>query len=322
MSSEKYTYNADRGRYEVHRTSLGRKVGDVGVMTLIGVAIFLAYTLLNGRLFSLPSPKEMVLSVQNARLTDKIEYLGQRAARQAARLAELEMRDNRVYRPVFGMDEIPSSVRNAPYTAPGRYSEVARFSNADFLTGTLRRQDIIEKKAYLQSRSYDEVEKVAARAEDMARYVPTLFPVCPSSAITVTSPFGYRLHPIFQTVFFHSGTDIGGPQGTPIYAAADGVVSEVKYSDGGYGNEVDIDHGFGYSTRYAHLLGANVVQGQKVRRGDQIATMGSSGRAPGVHLHYEVFYKDTQVNPANFFDKNIDPKAYMEMVTPADKIQR
>lgn len=322
MNSDKYIFNSEKQRYEVHRTSLGRRVGDFGVYILIGAAVFLIYTLLNGRLFAAPSPRQMVLERQNDRLISKIEYLSQRTGRQADRLGELEMRDNRVYRPIFGMDEIPSSVRNAGYSDPGRYAALAKFGNADFLTQTLRRQDIIEKKAYLQSRSYDDVEKVAANVEDMAKYIPTLFPVCPGPAISVTSPFGYRLHPIFQSVFFHSGTDIAGPRGTPIYATADGVVADVKYSDGGYGNEVDIEHGFGYSTRYAHLLGANVVRGQKVRRGDQIATMGASGRATGVHLHYEVFYKDAQVNPANYYDKNVDPKTYMSLVTPADKIHR
>ena len=322
MNVEKYTYNAEKQRYELHRPSVARRLGNVGISILAGVLLFLFFTLENGRLFSVPTLREVILSARNGRLLDRIGYVGQRAARQQERLGVLEMRDNRVYRPIFGMDEIPPSVRNAPYEDPQRYAALAKFGDASRLTETLRSQDIVEKKACLQSKSYDEVEKVAANIEDMGKYIPTLFPVCPSPSITITSPFGYRLHPIFQTVFLHSGCDIAGPRGTAVYATADGVVRDVKYSDGGYGNEIDIDHGFGYSTRYAHLLGASVVPGQKVHRGDQIATMGSSGRATGVHLHYEVFYKNSQVNPANYFDKGIDPKIYMTLVTPADKIKR
>ena len=280
-----------------------------------GVALFLLAFLL----FKLPSLKQVILQSRNADLMDKIEYISQKSVLQAERLGELEMRDNKVYRPIFGMDEIPSAVRNAGYASATRYDFLQKFENSDFLTQTVRRQDVIEKKAALQSRSFDDVEKVASHLEDMAHSIPTLFPVCPTG-VSITSPFGYRLHPIFQSVFFHSGTDIAGQRGTPVYAAADGVVTDVKYSDNGYGNEVDINHGFGYSTRYAHLHSTNVVRGQKVSRGDQIATMGSSGRATGVHLHYEVLYQSQQVNPRNFFDEKIDPKTYMTQVRGADKL--
>jgi murein DD-endopeptidase MepM/ murein hydrolase activator NlpD len=217
------------------------------------------------------------------------------------------------------MDEIPADVRGAGYSFAGRYDSLQLFANADFLTRTLRRQDIIEKKAYIQSRSFDDVEKVASHLEDMAKSIPTLFPVCPSG-VSVTSPFGYRLHPIFQSVIFHSGVDISGQKGMPIYAAADGVVRVVKSSDNGYGTQIDIDHGFGYSTRYAHLNSTNVFPGQIIHRGDQIATMGSTGRATGVHLHYEVLYKSQQINPKNFYDSKIDVKTYMTQVRSYDKL--
>ena len=320
MATDKYTYNQQEQRYEIHRTSLGRRFGDAGIMVLIGIVLLVAYLLLNGKVFHTRTPKEMVLESRNARLIDRIEYIGQKASRQVDKLAELEMRDNKVYRPIFGMDEIPSAVRNAGYVSPGRYDFLSRFKNSGFLSETLRRQDVIEKKAVMQSKSYDDVEKMATHIEDMAKCVPSLFPVCPSGAISITSPFGYRLHPIFQSVFFHSGTDIAGPRATPVYATADGVVSEVKHSDRGYGNEVNIDHGFGYSTRYAHLLSTNVAPGQKINRGDQLGTMGSSGRATGVHLHYEVLYQSQQVNPRNFFDEKIDAKTYMTQVRPAEKL--
>ena len=269
-------------------------------------------------IFPVKGLKRIMLEQQNAALIENIDYISEKTKQQAERLEELQMRDNTVYRPIFGMDESPSEVRNGGYSFAGRYDSLQQFANAGFLTRTLRRQDIIEKKASIQSRSFDYIEKVAAHLEDMSRSIPTLFPVCPAG-VSITSQFGYRLHPIFQSVFFHSGTDIAGRKGMPVYAAADGVVREVKTSSAGYGNEVDIDHGFGYSTRYAHLNSINVAVGQKVSRGDQIATMGSSGRATGVHLHYEVLYKSRQVNPRNFFDSKISPKAYMSQVRPAEK---
>ena len=315
MATEGNTLGSTTGSTGRQKVSRGVVLTQVCAVISCGLAIFLLAT----TLFSLPSLKQVILKGQNADLMDKIEYISQKSELQAERLGELEMRDNKVYRPIFGMDEIPTAVRNAGYSSATRYDFLKEFENADYLTQTVRRQDVIEKKAALQSKSFDDVERVATHLEDMAHSIPTLFPVCPAG-VSITSPFGYRLHPIFQSVFFHSGTDIAGQRGMPIYAAADGVVTDVKYSDNGYGNEVDINHGFGYSTRYAHLQSTNVVRGQKVSRGDQIATMGSSGRATGVHLHYEVLYQSQQVNPRNFFDEKIDAKTYMTQVRGAEKL--
>ena len=315
MANDSTTYDGTTSATGRAKISKGLLLTQVCAVLSGGLALFLLAT----TLFSLPSLKQMILQGQNADLMDKIDYISQKAEIQAERLGELEMRDNKVYRPIFGMDEIPTAVRNAGYSSSTRYDFLKEFENSGYLTQTVRRQDVIEKKAALQSKSFDDVEKVATHLEDMAHSIPTLFPVCPTG-VSITSPFGYRLHPIFQSVFFHSGTDIAGQRGMPVYAAADGVVTDVKYSDNGYGNEVDINHGFGYSTRYAHLQATNVIKGQKVSRGDQIATMGSSGRATGVHLHYEVLYQSQQVNPRNFFDEKIDARTYMTQVRPAEKL--
>lgn len=315
MANDSTTYDGTTSATGRAKISKGLLLTQVCAVLSGGLALFLLAT----TLFSLPSLKQMILQGQNADLMDNIDYISQKAEIQAERLGELEMRDNKVYRPIFGMDEIPTAVRNAGYSSATRYDFLKEFENSGYLTQTVRRQDVIEKKAALQSKSFDDVEKVATHLEDMAHSIPTLFPVCPTG-VSITSPFGYRLHPIFQSVFFHSGTDIAGQRGMPVYAAADGVVTDVKYSDNGYGNEVDINHGFGYSTRYAHLQATNVIKGQKVSRGDQIATMGSSGRATGVHLHYEVLYQSQQVNPRNFFDEKIDARTYMTQVRPVEKL--
>ncbi len=318
MSSARITYNdtpVEDKQGRQHSAPSGR---DALISLAVGVVIFGLYLLLNGSVFHLPGIRQMVLKKQNARLMEKIEYLGQRTAIQNERMSELEMRDNKVYRPIYGMDELPPEVRGAGYGSESRYDVFKGFPNARLLTESARDQDVIEVRAYLQSLSYDDIEKVAMKIEDMTRFIPSLMPVCPGHDITITSPFGYRIHPIMGNVIFHSGTDIAGPRGTPVYAAADGVVSDVQFNFHGYGNVVDIDHGFGYATRYGHLHSANVEKGQKIHRGDQIGTIGSTGRATGPHLHYEVLYNTLQVNPWNYFDKNISPKEYMTLVTAAD----
>lgn len=319
MSTGKFIFNAASGQFEPHRQTASRRLASAGVTLAVGVALFLLYIILADNVFHIPGIKQAVLENKNKDLADKIGYMSQKVALQQERLSELELRDNRVYRPIFGMDEIPQQVRGAGYSAPDRYSAYNAFVNSGVLAEAARNQDIIEMRTYLQLRSYDEIEKVSMRTEDMVKSIPSLMPVCPGPSINITSPFGYRLHPIAGYVIFHSGTDIAGPRGTPIYAAADGVVSDVRLNHHGYGNVIDIDHGFGYSTRYGHLQDALVKPGQQVHRGDQIATMGSSGRATGPHLHYEVLYQTRQVNPWNYFDKTIAPKTYMTLVTPAAK---
>jgi len=320
MGKIKYTYNADNARYEVHKVSLARRFGDVGVYVVTGAVILLVYTILNNNFFHIPDVGYWLETKRNEELMTRIEYINQRTDFQAVRLADLQMRDNKVYRPIFGMDEIPASIRNAGYEYEERYAPVQEFKNAAFLTSSLKMQDIVSKKTYIQSLSFDEIEKISSRADNLAASIPNIFPVCPGNGISVSSPFGYRLHPVSGRVAMHTGYDISGPKGTPIYATADGVVTDVKYLFGAYGNIIDIDHGFGYSTRYAHLYTTTVVKGQTVKRGDQIATMGSTGRATGSHLHYEVLYLGNQVNPWNYFDKDIDPKVYKTLVRPADKV--
>lgn len=321
MSAAKFTYNYKSGRYNTGEPQASHKWRDAGICFALGVVLFASYLMLNGRAFELPGIRRLLLERENALLAEKIDYVSQRTTLQRECLGELEMRDNKVYRPIFGMDELPPEVRNAGYGSDSRYEVFAKFPNARFLTETARQQDVIEMRTYLQSRSYDDIERVAMKIEDMTKYIPSLMPVCPGTGINVTSPFGYRLHPIAGYVIFHSGTDIAGPRGTPIYSSADGVVSDVRLNYHGYGNVIDIDHGFGYATRYGHLQSVNVQPGQKVHRGDQIGTMGSSGRATGPHLHYEVLYNTRQVNPWHYFDKTIDPKTYMTLVTPAEKIK-
>ncbi|MCF0172504.1 MAG: M23 family metallopeptidase [Bacteroidales bacterium] len=318
MAHGKYIYNAQTQAYEIHRLSFGRWMKNLWIYLCIGAVLLGGYVILNRMFFHNQTPKEILLAERNRRLLHRVDYINEKLDRQSQSLAELAMRDNLIYRPIFGMDQIPADIRGAGYDDPDRYEYFNNFKNSSFLKNAVHTQDVTMRKAYLQTLSFDDVEKVAAHAGDMANCVPSLYPVCPGGKIQISSPFGYRVHPLAHSVVFHRGTDISGPKGTPVYASADGVVS-LEYKHAGYGNMVIIDHGFGYQSRYAHLYTTCVAPGQKVRRGDQIATMGSTGRSTGTHLHYEVLYKGKNVNPWNYFDKDIDAKTYMTLVKPADK---
>ncbi|MCF0178179.1 MAG: M23 family metallopeptidase, partial [Bacteroidales bacterium] len=189
-----------------------------------------------------------------------------------------------------------------------------KFENSHLLIDSRMKLDMVSKKASIQSLSYDDVAAFSKRAEEMASCVPSIYPVVPSSKFRITSSYGYRSDPFKGVSKMHSGIDIGGPKGEPIFATGNGVVSRVAYNYYGYGNIVEIDHGFGYKTLYGHLTMATVAEGQTISKGDQIGTLGSTGRSTAPHLHYEVRYREKTVNPWNYFLNDMDEEEYKSIV--------
>jgi len=315
MSREsKYIYNHKTSSYELYMASHRRRWMHVGIILLIGVAFFFASFWVSGEVLKKDSPKMAFLEKRNEMLLSKIDALNARMAQQNQALSALQERDNVVYRSVFGMDEIPQSVRNAGFGGVDRYADLRNLWNADYLITTRSHLDMLTKKAYVQSLSFDDVHALSARAGDMANCVPSIYPLAPSKNVYQSSAFGYRADPFNGGAKFHSGIDIAGPRGTDIYVTGDGVVVRVEYNYYGYGILVDVDHGFGYTTRYGHLLNASVIVGQRLSRGDKVGELGSSGRSTGPHLHYEVIYRGNAVNPWNFFSNDITPEEYQDLI--------
>lgn len=316
MSKEsRYIYNPEKSSYDLYVPSNLTKWTRFGIVVLIGLAFFFSYFWIWNGVMKKSTPKTAILERQNKVLLASIEEMNERMDAQSAALSQLQERDNVVYRSVFGMDEVPKSVRNAGFGGVDRYADLKVYMDADYLIASRHRLDVLTKKAYVQSLSFDDIQAISARAGDMANCVPSIYPVVPTKNMQQTSPFGYRSDPFNGGAKFHSGIDIGGPKGTDIYATGDGIVVRVDYNYYGYGIVVDVDHGFGYTTRYGHLLSASVFEGQRVSRGDKVGELGSSGRATGPHLHYEVLYKGTAVNPWNFFTNDLTPEEYQDMIS-------
>ena len=226
-------------------------------------------------------------------------------------LSMLEVRDDRIYRNVYGLDEIPQAVRQSGFGGEKRYANL----EGTGLKEVVRRLDVLEKRAYVQSKSFDDVRTLQLTAGDLAAHIPSIPPMnTDPSTYRMTSPFGLRADPILGIGKRHTGMDFACPPGNPVYATGDGTVSLVKHERGGYGNHIEVDHGFGYVTRYAHLSRTDVEVGQKVSRGDCLGLSGRSGRITGPHLHYEVIYRKNYVNPALYMDLTIPSKDYFELV--------
>ena len=320
----KYTFNTKTLSYEVQKRSRKSRIMRSLVIfagsLLLSVGYFWIYTSVLG----LELPKTIILKKRNAAWASRMEVMNRQLDKCDEALTALQMRDDDIYRSIFGMHEIPMEIRNAGFGGVNRYEHYEGLGQHGLLKNTVVRLDMLTKKSYVQSKSFDEVALLARRAGDMASCIPAIPPVVPDRSIyRLSSCFGYRKDPFTGRTKRHTGVDFALKPGNPVYATGEGVVESVNFEFFGYGNSVLIDHGFGYKTRYAHLKSIGVVEGMKVKRGECIGISGNSGRSSGPHLHYEVLYKDRHVNPANYYDLTITPEEYSTMVqNTADASER
>jgi len=260
------------------------------------------------------SPKVKELKREKTQLVTQYKLLSKKADNLAVVLKDLEFRDDNLYRTIFEADPIPASVREAGIGGVNRYENLEGFETSDIVIETSKKIDKISKQMYIQSKSYDEVLKLAKNKDKMLKCIPAILPVDLKNLTRISGYYGMRMHPILKYRRMHDGIDFTAPTGTKIFAAGDGVVESVKLSRTGYGNVVVINHGFGYKTLYAHCSKIPVKEGQKVTRGTIVGYVGSTGLSTGPHLHFEVHKNGKKINPINFFSQDITPEQYDEMI--------
>ena len=291
-------------------TGLVKSLSFLAVTLVVTILILVIHVSLG---FDLP--KTAILRKKNAKLTSRITLLNRQLDQHNKDLYALQVRDDGIYRSIFGMNAIPAEVRNSGFSGINRYSEYE-----GTLKDAAQKLDYLMKKTYIQSKSFDEVSLLSKRIEEMVMCIPAIPPMIPDkSKYHFSSPFGWRFHPIYHTQKMHTGVDLVMDSGTPLYATGDGVVHTVKSEATGYGRQIVIDHGFGYKTRYAHMQEVILEVGTPVKRGDCVGLSGNSGSSTGAHLHYEVLYKGNQVNPANYYDLSMTPEEYLTMIRPYEK---
>jgi murein DD-endopeptidase MepM/ murein hydrolase activator NlpD len=275
-------------------------------LSVLGVAFLFAILLFT----FIKSPKEKAQARELEYMKLKYEILNDRLDDLEALMTDMEQRDNNLYRMMFEADPIPSQVRRSGFSDADRYADLYGYMNSDLVVSAARKMDVIASQLYNQSVSYDSLFVMARNKSDMLAHIPAIFPLKETEVKYISSYFGYRPDPIYKIEKFHSGMDFSANLGTEAYATGDGVVYDVERNEWGYGNMVILDHGYGYKTRYAHLLKPAVRKGQKVKRGQVIGYIGATGKATGVHLHYEVLKNDDQIDPINFFYQDLTPDEY------------
>lgn len=314
MARIKYYYDTESCRYERIRVSswdiLWNSLGFLALALILSAGIVIVY------MSNFESPKEAHLRKENDELRMHYELISKEVGEVNEMLAALRERDDNIYRIIMGVDPIPDEIRQAGIGGANRYKDLLDedLEREELVLENYQLIDQLKKRMYIQTKSYDEIMALAKDKEIMLASLPAIQPVSKEDLKRLSSGFGYRMDPILKVRRPHEGLDFALKKGSPVYATGDGVVAYTRSSITGYGNHIEIDHGFGYTTRYGHLSEFVVKSGQKVKRGELIAYSGNSGKSTAPHLHYEVRINGTAVNPIHYFYKDISEEEYEEVL--------
>lgn len=315
MKKIKYYYNTHTLRYEKLITPFRVKL-----LRFFG---FLAAALVTSAIISyfafrfVGSPTEKFYRAENERLYDRYEEVSERLQKIQQDMSELEKRDNDVYRSIFEAKPIPDSARAKALEQEQEIAKVESLRGKELLNSIYTSIHNLNARITAQKASYKELTGLLNNKEKLLAATPAIQPVSNKDLNRIASGFGYRIDPIYKTVKLHAGLDFSAPQGTPIYATADGVVEVAGNTANGYGNHVVIDHGYGYETLYGHMVRVKASRGQRVKRGDLIGYVGSTGKSTGPHCHYEVHKNGQKLDPVYFFYNDLSPQQFDELLKRA-----
>tara|TARA_B100001250_G_scaffold12994_1_gene11375 strand:+ start:49 stop:1020 length:972 start_codon:yes stop_codon:yes gene_type:complete len=312
MAKVKYYYDTKTLSYKRIELSKVKKIRNLIYFLLGSAFIGLIMIIVFFQFFD--SPKEKILNREIKQLSTQYEIIQEKLNQVEIVLDDIQQRDDNIYRVIFEADPIPKSIRKAGYGGVNRYEDLTGYNNTELVTRTAKKLDQVTKQLYIQSKSFDDIIELAKNKKEMLASIPAIQPVANKDLRRMASGFGDRIHPIYKTKKFHAGMDFSAKTGTPIYATGDGTVSKVRKSRRGYGNHVVIDHGYGYKTLYAHMKKYIVKKRQKIKRGDIIGFVGSTGTSVAPHLHYEVHKNGRKINPVNFYYNDLNADEYEKML--------
>ena len=310
MAKVKYYYDADTLSYR----KIDVKKSEYYKKTVFGVLAVLLIAFIGFIIFSqfLMSPNERAINRENENLKLNLDLFSKRIAESSAVLNQLQERDNNIYRMYFEANPIPNEQRKAGFGGVNRYKSLEGYDNSKMIKQLTKDIDILSKQLVIQSKSLDEIVILAKEKEKMLAAIPAILPVKLVDLTRMASGYKWRMHPILKIRKFHKGMDFTAPTGTPIYASGNGKVIRSSRS-ATYGRVVYINHGYGYTTIYAHMSKIKAKRGQNVKRGDLIGYVGNTGRSVSAHLHYEVRKNGKALNPINFYYGDLTPAQFAAM---------
>ena len=320
MAKPKFFFNHHTLSFEKVERSIRKQLskGLVFFMVLVAysvVVVFLAFNYFD-------SPKEKGLKREISQMRFQYDVLNDRMDDLVKVMEDLQNRDDNIYRVIFEAEPIPGSTRKAGFGGADRYAKLDGFNNSDILIKTTQKLDQITSQMVVQSKSFDEVLKMAMNKATFLASMPAIQPVNNKDLKRLSSYFGFRIDPFYKVTKFHEGVDFSAPVGTEVFATGDGYVQGIQESRHEYGNHVAIDHGFGFVTFYAHLSKILVRNGQKITRGQVIGLVGNTGKSTSPHLHYEVRKNGRAINPINYFFNDLTPEEYEKILELSSRTEQ
>ncbi|MEO7445050.1 MAG: M23 family metallopeptidase [Ferruginibacter sp.] len=308
MKKIKYFYNTHTLRYEKLVTPLRVKLlkffGFISALLVSSAIIIYLYN----RFF--PRPTDIEANQKYERLRENYKTLNGKLKTMEQDMASLEKRDNEVYRSIFEANPVPDSARAKLTEKKIELAKVIEIDD-DELSGSIADQlNNINARILYQKNSYDVISKLIKNQDAKLASIPAIQPVSNKELTRIASGFGMRIDPVYGTPKMHKGLDFTAPQGTPIYSTGDGTVTTAGYSESGFGNHVEINHGYGYESLYGHMVRVKVRRGQHVKRGEVIGWVGSTGKSTGPHCHYEVHVNGREINPIYFFYNDLNAEQF------------
>lgn len=315
MAKVRFYFNTHTLRYEKletpFRVRLLRFFGFMALSIVIAsIIVFISFQYID-------SPKEKLLRNENNDLKENYTILEKRIQELNGQVAELENRDNEVYRAIFESSPIPDSARQKKMAEKREVQLIQSMSNTELVQSIQTQLNRLSLLTAYQNVSYNEIDDMLKNKQKLLAAIPAIQPVSNKSLTRIASGFGTRIDPVYKVAKFHAGLDFAAPQGTPIYATADGRVTEADFNAGGYGNHIVINHGFGYETLYGHMYRIKARVGQEVKRGEVIGYVGSTGKSTGPHCHYEVHKNGHPIDPVYFFYNDLTPEQYDRILKQA-----
>lgn len=309
MAKVKYYYDEETLSYKRIDERRGRRATFI-IMAVLGC--FLGGFILLLGFLNLPqieTPREKMLTRELENMQLQYAMLDKKMTQAESVLKNVEERDDNIYRIYFEAKPVSEAERLSGFGGVNRYENLEGYSNSKLITSANKRMDKLQKRIVVESKSLDEIAELAKNKKELLAAMPAIQPIENKELRRISSGYGNRYHPVLKISKFHSGIDFASNVGAKIYATGDGIVKKAGRV-GGYGNLVEIDHGFGFETRYAHMSKIEVKRGQKVKRGQVIGQVGNTGISTGPHVHYEIRKNGNTVNPINYFHGDLSPEEY------------
>ncbi|WP_264847734.1 M23 family metallopeptidase [Capnocytophaga catalasegens] len=314
MPKTKYYYDSETLSFRKIKNQRSKKIRNVFLFLLASLLFSFLIVIVVYNMDFMYTPRELQQKREIKEYQTQYAILNKKMEQMEEVLHHIADRDNNLYRAYFEAAPIPAEQRESGFGGVNRYEYLERFSNSKLLITTTKRIESLLKQLAVQSKSLDEIAVLAKEREKLLAAIPAIQPVQNKDLKRMASGYGWRNDPFTKVRKFHYGMDFTAPSGTPIYASGDGVVTRADNNSAGYGEHIRIDHGFGYESLYAHLSQYSVRPGQKVKRGDLIGFVGSSGRSEAPHLHYEIRKDGQHLNPINFYYGSLSAAEYAELL--------